>query len=77
MTNDKNKEGETIEGLDEAIAVFEKGAPDLADYETVGVYFADCERYADRCLMVLRAARAYSRMQKREERGAENGGDDE
>lgn len=53
-----------IDGLDEAITVFEKGVPDLADYEIVGVYLADCEKYEDRCHMVAEAARAYAALPK-------------
>ena len=54
---------ERIDGLKEALSIFEKGIPDLTDYEIVGVYLADCEKYEDRCHMVVKAARAYLALQ--------------
>lgn len=56
-----------IDGLKDAIQVFEKGLPDLSDYEVVGVYLADCERYEDRCRMILHAAKEYLKISERTE----------
>lgn len=63
---DKAAPVERIDGLKEALSIFEKGIPDLTDYEIVGVYLADCEKYEDRCHMVVKAARAYLKLQRGE-----------
>lgn len=47
----------TNEELKAAIEVIEGDVPNLSDYEIVGVYFSDCDKYADRCRIVVEAAR--------------------